>query len=92
MADELMNPRGVYRYEEKPIAPRLKEMGNKVLGLVDSSKQNADLFLDRVLEVLNRTYAWRDVLRIKKAAGSVPAPFTPEFFDRCDLVINAVAD
>ena len=92
MADELMSPRGVYRYEEKPIARRLSDLGGKVLGLVDNSKQNADLFLDRVLEILSRTHAWKDVLRIKKSSGSVPASFTPEFFERCDLAINAFGD
>lgn len=92
MADELMSPRGVYRYEEKPLARRLTELSGKVLGLVDNSKQNADLFLDRVFEALSRTYAWKDVLRIKKPSGSVPASFTPEFFERCDLVINAFGD
>jgi len=92
MADELMNPRGVYRYEEKPIARRPGDLRNKVLGLVDSSKQNSDLFLERVLEALNRTHSWKEVLRVKKSAGSVPSPFTPEFFERCDLAINGVAD
>ena len=92
VADELMSPRGIYRYEERPIARRLVDLSGKVLGLVDNSKQNADLFLDRVLEILSRSYAWKDVLRIKKPSGSVPATFPPEFFQRCDLAINAFGD
>ena len=92
MVDELMNPRGVCRYEENSIAPRPRDLKNKVLGLVDNSKQNADLFLDHILEALRGTYVFADILRVKKASGSVPAVFTPEFLDRCDLVINAFGD
>ena len=92
MADELMNPRGIFRYEDKPIARRWSDLNNKVLGLVDNSKQNADVFLEHVLKVLSETYAFTDILRVKKASGSVPALFTPEFFERCNLAINALGD
>ena len=92
MVGELMNPIGICRYEKNPIAPRLSDLKNKVIGLVDNSKSNADLFLNQVQEVLGQTYIFADILHIKKSAGSVPAPFTKEFFERCDLVINAFGD
>ena len=92
MAEELMIPRGVYHYEKKPIAPRCRDFKNKVLGIIDNSKPKADLFLNEVLGVLNNKYAWVEILRLRKTSGAVPAPFTPEFFDRCDVVINGVGD
>ncbi|MBI5969060.1 MAG: hypothetical protein HY882_14540 [Deltaproteobacteria bacterium] len=92
MSLELMNPCGVFRYDEEPIAPRLRDLTKKVLGLLDNSKNNADLFLDHVLEVLNKAYSFADVLRIKKSSGAVPAPFTTEFLERCNVVINAFGD
>ncbi len=92
MAEELMNPRGIYHYEKTPIAIRSGALKNKVLGVVDNSKPNADLFLNRVAEVLKKNYDWAEILRLRKTSGAVPAPFTPEFFKRCDLVINGVGD
>ena len=92
MADQLMNPRGVFHYEKKPLAPRPKDLNKKVLGLVDNSKNNADLFLVHVQEVLSRTHTFTDTLRVEKPAGSVPANFPQEFLDRCDVVINAFGD
>lgn len=89
---ELMNPCGVFRYDQEPIAPRPRELTKKVLGLLDNSKKNADLFLDHVLQVLHKAYSFADVLRIKKSSGAVPAPFTTEFFERCNMVINAFGD
>ena len=92
MADELMNPRGIWRYEEKPIAPRIGDLNGKALGLLDNSKQNADLFLDQVLGILGKAISFREILRIKKPAGSLPASFPPEFLNRCQVVINAFGD
>jgi len=92
MAEELMNPRGISHYEKNPIAPRNGSLKNRVLGIIDNSKPNTDLFLNEALEVLRKNYAWSEILRLKKTSGAVPAPFTPEFFDRCDVVINGVGD
>ncbi len=92
MAEILMNPRGIYHYIKKPIARRGGPLKNRVLGIVDNSKPNADLFLNEVLGVLNKDYTWGEVLRLKKTSGAVPAPLTPEFFHRCDWVINGVGD
>lgn len=92
MADELMNPRGIWRYEEKPIAPRIGDLNGKTLGLLDNSKQNADLFLDQILGMLTKTISFGEILRLKKAAGSVPASFSPGFLNRCQMVINAFGD
>ena len=92
MADQLMNPRGVFRYEEKPIAPRAGDLHKKVIGLVDNSKQNADLFLNLVLEDLRQRFDIAEVLRVRKSSGPVPAPFTPEVFERIDFAVNAFGD
>ena len=92
MADELMNPRGIWRYEQKPIAARIGDLNGKTLGLLDNSKQNADLFLDQVLGMLGKKISFGEILRIKKPAGSVPASFSPGFLNRCQLVINAFGD
>jgi len=43
MAQILINPRGAFRREVNPIAPRPKSLDNKVLGLVENSKDNADI-------------------------------------------------
>ena len=92
MSQQLLNPRGVFHYEEIPISPRLPSLDQKVLGLVDNSKPNADLFLNYTQELIGKTYVIREILRIKKSAGSEPALLTQEFLDKCDFVINAFGD
>ena len=92
MGRELLNPRGLYHFEENAIAPRLPDLNRKVLGFIDNSKDNVDLFLKGVRAALEAKYDILDVLTIRKNGGSVPAPFTEAFFDRCDFVINAFGD
>ena len=92
MSEQLLNPRGVFRREEKPIAQRMPSLDQKVMGLVDNSKANADLFLQHIKEFLCKGYAIAEVLTVRKATASMPATFTEEFLDNCDFAVNAFGD
>ena len=92
MPIEILNPRGVFYFEENPIASRLSDIDNRVVGLIDNSKDNANLFLETVLSLISKRNTVGGVLRIRKPAGSMPADFTEEFIQKCDYVINAFGD
>ena len=92
MNNELLNPRGIIQLNENPIAQRLSSLDKKVLGLVDNSKDNADLLLDALQGMVSERNQISEVVRLKKPGPSTPASFTQEFFDKCDFVINAVGD
>ncbi len=92
MAQILINPRGAFRREVNPIAPRPKSLDNKVLGLVENSKDNADIFLDAIKQRIQKSWKIKDVIQIKKSIAGTPAPYTEAFFDKCDIVINAFGD
>jgi len=92
MAQILINPRGAFRREVNPIAPRPKSLDNKVLGLVENSKDNADIFLDAIKQRIQKSWKIKDVIQIKKSIAGTPAPYTEAFFDKCDIVVNAFGD
>jgi len=92
MNNELLNPRGIIQLNENPIAQRLSSLDKKVLGLVDNSKDNADLFLDALHGLISETHQISEVVRLKKPGPSTPASFSQEFFDKCDFAINAIGD
>lgn len=92
MRQYLLNPRGVFHHEEVPIAPRPSSLDQKVLGLLDNSKPNADRFLNHVEKFITERVAIPEIVRIRKSAASGPASLTPEFFQKCDVVINAFGD
>lgn len=92
MPQILINPRGAFRREVNPIAPRPKSLDNKVLGLVENSKDNADIFLDAIKQRIQKSWKIKDVIQIKKSIAGTPAPYTDAFFDKCDIVVNAFGD
>jgi len=92
MSNELLNPRGVFRFDENPIAQRLESLDRKTIGLIDNSKDNADILLNAFHELLGSANHLTEVLRIQKPGAAVPASVTREFLDKCDFVINAIGD
>ena len=92
MAQILINPRGAFRREMNPIAPRPRSLDNKVLGLVENSKDNADIFLDAIKQRIRKSWNIKDVVEIRKSVAGTPAPYTDVFFDKCDIVVNAFGD
>lgn len=92
MSVRVLKPVSAYHYEEDSIAPRLSDLDQKVLGIVDNSKANANLLLDNLVSLLRQKFTFTDILKITKPGGAVPASYTDEFFERCDFVINAFGD
>ena len=92
MTQILLNPRGVFYREENPMAARPDTLNGKVLGLVDNSKVNADVFLDCLQTLMSAKYKLPVVLKIRKTVAGSPAPYSDEFFEKCDIVVNAFGD
>ena len=62
-----------------PLAPRPIDLVGKVVGLIDNTKEQADVILETVAEELRARYGVKDVIIERKAAFSRPA--TPEQID-----------
>ena len=92
MSQFLLNPRGRFNFESNPIAPRPSALENKVLGLVDNSKVNADRYLKNIETLLRTRFNISDVIHIRKNVAGTPAPFTQAFFEKCDFAVNAFGD
>jgi len=92
MTQTLVNPRGIFRRTDNPIAPRSDSLDHKVLGIVDNGKVNADLFLKNIEKRLRETYNIPKTIRILKSRVGTPAVFSEEFFRECDVAVNAFGD
>lgn len=92
MTQMLLNPVGAFHHEENPIAVRLDSLGNKVIGMIDNGKENAELFLDHIQSRMQGAYPIADVLRLRKPISGIPASYAQEFLDQCDFVVNAFGD
>jgi hypothetical protein len=91
-AHVLLDPTGERDPAKRQNAARLAALGRKTIGLLDISKGRGDVFLDRLESKLQA--AGVEVARYKKPTFTKPAPLDlrQEIAERCDAVIEALAD
>jgi hypothetical protein len=91
---EVLDPTGVANRREIPLAARPEALGGLVVGFLDNTKPNADLFLERVRDLLVQRHRFAGVVSITKATASAPAAedLIERLAERCDIVINAWGD
>jgi hypothetical protein len=88
----LLDPTGERAPVERANAARLSSLDERTIGLLDISKARGDLFLDRLEQRLQESGA--TVARFRKPTFTKPAPLDlrQEIAERCDAVIEALAD
>ena len=76
------------------LAARLPDLRGKTVGLLDISKAKGNFFLDRVAASLAESHAPREIVRRTKPTFARPAPdaLRNELAERCDVVVEALAD
>ena len=88
---ELLNPIGEKAARERSAAAaRKKRSGNPVVGLLNNSKPNVSHFLEAVEKNI-RAQGYQTV-NVTKPRSAGPAADLSGLAERCDYVINAVAD
>ncbi len=88
----VLDPTDERRLARRPNAPRLSSLDGHRIALLDISKARGDVFLDRLAEHLTGRGAHLE--RFTKPTFSRPAPIDlrQEIAQRCDAVIEALAD
>ena len=75
-------------------APRLRTISGAKVGIIDDSKQNADVLLEELAEVLKNKYEISGIQWHRTPSASRPAD--PEqlkqLTDSCDAVVVAIGD
>ena len=89
----LLDPRGVPATAQVAMAQRVDNLNGKVAGILSNRKPNADIFLERVEELLKERYTFAEILKREKGISTpVPEGVVNELAERCDFVINAIGD
>lgn len=76
------------------IAPRREDLEGKVWGFVDTSKVNADLFIEELQREIQLRYRPKAVVMIRKEAPgfSLSAQQLDQLTSQCDFVILCFGD
>ncbi|GIX47119.1 MAG: hypothetical protein KatS3mg131_1330 [Candidatus Tectimicrobiota bacterium] len=82
------------RPHQLPLAPRLRELRGKRLGLLDNTKPNADVLLHHLAALLCRHDGVNTVVHRRKAHAATGADETTlaELAAACDAVLLASGD
>ena len=88
----LLDPTGERELAQRQSAARLASLDSTTIGLLDISKARGDVFLDRLESRLAASGV--TVERFKKPTFTKPAPLDlrQQIAERCDAVIEALAD
>lgn len=92
MTQVLLDPTGELEAAERQPLPLPQSLAGQTIGLLDISKTKGDVFLDHIDEKL-AAQGFR-VERFKKPtfAKSAPIALLQEMAERCDVVLEALAD
>ena len=90
----LYDPTASTRPSATPLAARVADLNDKVIGMLDISKPKGNVFLDRLTERIQERYRPREIIRRVKPTFTRPAPeeIRKELEQQCDVVIEALAD
>jgi len=88
----VLDPTGERAAAGRAKAARLAGLSGRTIGLLDIAKPRGDVFLDRIEAGLRERGA--EVLRFRKPTFTKPAPvdLRQEIAERCEAVIEALAD
>ncbi len=89
----ILSPVAAHRREPpRSLARRLDRLEGARLGVIDNRRPNADIFLARLVALLEERFHPREVVVRRKPTVTEAAPFLAELADRCDAVVNAMVD
>ena len=91
---EVLDPTDETSTLEKKLASAVPDLQGKVVGSLDISKPKGDIFLKRLEELLTDRYPIKEAIHRRKPTYTAPAPASlrEELANRCDVIIEALAD
>jgi hypothetical protein len=94
MSKIVYDPRGSVSAQEKPLAPRLRQLQGIRLGILDNTKWNANKLLRRLRDELEREYRFTEINYYRKESFSKFADpaLIREIAARNDAVVTAIGD
>lgn len=88
----LLDPSGERSTILRPSAPRLVDLAERTIGLLDISKPRGDIFLDTLEGTLIERGATVERFRKPTFTKNAPEDLRARIAERCDAVIEALAD
>lgn len=90
---KVLTPTAAKKGQSLPIASRMDNLEGKIWGFVDTSKVNADLFIENLKAEIGKLYRPKDFVVVRKAAPGFPLTGDQiERLEKCGCVILCFGD
>ena len=88
------NPTGGPTAEKMGLAPRIENLQNGVLGVIDNGKTNSDTVLNRIVSNLAERYSLKEVVTVKKRSVShaIKDEEAQMLAQKCNFVLAGIGD
>jgi len=94
MSFVVYNPTSGPTAEKMGMAPRIENLQNGILGVIDNGKTNSDTVLNRIVSSLAKRYALEEIVTIKKHSVShaIKDDAAQMLAQKCNFVLAGVGD
>jgi hypothetical protein len=88
------NPTSGPGADKLALAPRVKNLQDGILGVIDNGKRNSDTVLNRIVSNLSERYPFKDVIAVKKHSVShaIKDDAAHMLAQKCDFVLAGIGD
>jgi len=94
MSFVVYNPTSGPTAEKTGMAPRIENLQNGVLGVIDNGKANSDTVLNRIVAKLTERFSLQDVVTVKKHSVShaIQDEAARMLAQKCNFVLAGIGD
>jgi len=94
MSFVVYNPTSGPTAEKMGMAPRIENLQNGILGIIDNGKTNSDTVLNRIVSNLAKRYALEEIVTIKKHSVShaIKDDAAQMLAQKCNFVLAGIGD
>lgn len=89
---QILDPRGEPGTTKLRLAPRVRDLNGKVIGLLDNDWWSFGVALERMQELLKANWQVADLIRAGRKHGLPPPELLQDLSARCDVVINGLGN
>ena len=94
MSFVVYNPTSGPTADKMGLAPRIENLQNGVLGVIDNGKANSDTVLNRIVARLAERFALKDVVTVKKHSVShaIKDDAARMLAQKCNFILAGIGD
>jgi len=93
---EVLDPTGINKQQNIQASSGVGNLNGKFIGFIDNGKPNYDIFLARVMELLNQRFKFAGIIHVRKKEKDTGVALNPadmeKLINNCDVILNGICD